>query len=149
MKKLFFSLVMSFILLFAVWFIIGFMYYGNDIFTKHLDVKATFDKLNLFDKWGVSGDLFRRTLATFRNHIIGWSKGGILSSILNMVGLEQKSTGFIIVLTAIEGLFRPLYAIAQSLLVSGYVFVMSLEIGYIFLSITLGIGEFILEPVFV
>lgn len=149
--KLIWFTITPLMLLFLIWFIVGYVQYGEEIFNKHLDVLETFKQLDKINFKGLTGqdggnETLLDTIRSCREMILKFNQSGILTKLMTQ---NNTSVGLQILTGAIDSLINPVFGMAQALFVFGSVFVIVLHTVFIFTNVIISIGEFILSPVFI
>lgn len=145
--KLFGGLILFFIFVFFIWFFMAHLTY-NDLSNVHLDVKATFNHLNvLTNNKFISGDTLAKTFKQFRQSMNTLYDSGIFTSIGQEIGFLPKDTSY--ALGLLFSLLDPLQNIAYVVIGGGYIIVMVLELVLITLNGIVGLYEFLVNPVFI
>lgn len=148
MNRLFFSVSMSMIILFAWWGLVGYMQFGADISTKHLDLysmiyrfKVDFNYQWFNATWNSFIDLLESINDT--NPFVR-----LVGSLFQNDGYSVPS-GFAWVLNAINALFNPIAQIINLFVVPIYLILFVLPILGSFLQVTSAIVDFVISPVFI
>lgn len=139
--------------IFVVWTIIAYINYGSDMSNYHLNLYATFTKINLyFDDTNLSGFTLIDTIRNFRKTLKDVTNSSITGRLINIFtnnSLVNTSTGFLVVINAVEMLINPVFAIGQFAVITCYLLVGSIQIVYYVVNFLMGIYEFIFNPVFI
>lgn len=150
MKKLFFSLIISLMILFIIWFIAGWVEHGSDIFNKHLDLFATLKQINGINFNGYGNQTLLDVIKWGRDIILKVNQNGLLANVVGQAyGGGEITGGLGVFLNAIEGLVMPIKAIANSLIVIIVLIAIIIMIMYVFMNFTISIVEVLLSPVFI
>lgn len=150
MKKLFFSLIISLMILFIIWFIAGWVEHGSDIFNKHLDLFATLQQINGINFKGYGNQTLLDVIKWGRDIILKVNQNGLLANTIGQAyGGGEITGGLGVFLNAIEGLVMPVKAIANSIIVILVLIAIIIMIMYVFMNFTISIVEVLLSPVFI
>lgn len=148
MNKLFFSVSMSMIILFAWWGLVGYMQFGADVSTKHLDLytmiyrfKVDFNYQWFNSTWNSFIDLLESINDT--NPFVK-----LVGGLFQNNGYSTPS-GFAWVLNALNALFNPIAQIINLFVVPIYLVLFVLPILGSFLQVTSAIVDFVISPVFI
>lgn len=135
---------MSFITLFIIWYLIGYIRYGTYVKNYHIDLYDTMKLLNFGDKLPNPLDL----LTSYKNNIAKLNSSGLFGFILQNSRFSSTG-GFGLVLTLLNGLISPLYFTFNVTITVGYLAVFFFELLNLVTILILSIHEFITNPTFV
>lgn len=152
MKRVFFDVIMSFIVMFAIWVIVGYATIPNfteNITHYHLDLYAMINRFN----FGSSAN--KNFINIFHSFIESMKKinttNPLVSSMLKTFnkGGYELSNAFVIVLTAINALISPFISLINSFVVLGYLIVLIIEFLEITTILATALFDFVFSPVFI
>lgn len=149
MKRLFLSLCMSMILLFAWWGLVGYMQFGDSLPDRHLDLYTMVNRFRV--------DFNYTTFSGTWNSLVNATKSiNDTSPIVKAIagrfdggkGLSTSS-GFAFVLNAVNALFNPIAQIYNLFVIPIFIIIVTLPILGTFLQVTSAIVDFVISPVFI
>lgn len=162
LQKIFLSIMGSIVVIFVIWTIMFFVNENpnpNMIQYYHLDLQATFRKLNLFwfddENQDFYSNIFLNTFRSFSDTIQNFNNPNnsfinkIVSIIDNNDFLGSSSTAFQFILNAVNAIFNPIYFLANSMIVTTYIIVMITELVGLAANFVMGVYEFLFAPIFV
>lgn len=154
MRKLFLSVVISIMFIFVVWTIIAYYNYGSDITSYHLDLYATFQKFNLYniDNNGLNGFTIIDSLNALKKalkDITESSLSGVIIKHFTNADVKSWSIGFQVVVNVLETLLNPIFAVAQTATILGYLTIIFIQVAQYVVNFLMGCYEFIFAPVFI
>lgn len=162
LQKIFLGIMGSIVVIFVIWTIMFFVNENpnpNMIQYYHLDLQATFRKLNLFwfddEKQDFYSNLFLSTFRSFSATIQDFNSpnNSFINKIVNMIDkkdfLGSSSTAFQFILNAVNAIFNPIYFIANSMIVTVYILIMIMELLGLAVNFVMGVYEFIFSPIFI
>lgn len=152
MKKIFFSVIMSFIVMFAIWVLVGWITipdFSENISSYHLDLYQMFDRFNF------GSSMNYNFIATFHSFIDSMKKINTANPLVKALisnfntGGYELSNGFTILLNLFNALISPFTALVNSIVVAGYLLVLVIEFLVITSILATALFDFIFSPVFI
>lgn len=150
MKKIFCWVIGSFLVMFFIWTMMIWIQYPDfmlDPSKYHLDLYTMFVRFN------AGADETSNFISTFRSFLDDMKKINTDNPYIKAItetfngGSFSGSNGWTIVLNAINALINPIYAIANSVTVFGYLCVLLTQFIYITTMLATAIFDFIFSPV--
>lgn len=152
MKRLFCSVILSLMSLFVIWTIIAYINYGSNMVNYRLNLEATVRKLDLlFGSSDYEPFSLLRTFRIFVKNIQDLNKFSITAKLFEMISgnsVMTISSGFGLLLNAIEALFNPIATIGNMLIVLVYIPVVLIQLVGTCATFIMGLVEFVVSPVF-
>lgn len=149
MKKMFFTLCMSLMLLFVIW-VIMFAFYVDDwenITSYHLDLYSMVYRFS--HNSGLNTDF----LATFRSMISSltqYNHNDWIKMLLQNTGaIYTNSVGWDIAIAGLNVLVNPLYTIGNVIIILGYLLVLILQFLIIVSNIATALFDFVFVPIWI
>lgn len=162
LQKIFVGILGSIVVIFVIWTI---MFFVNEnpsvdmIKYYHLDLNATFRRLNLFwfddNQQDFYSNIFLNTFRQFAHTIETFNdpNNSFINKIVYMIDkknwLGSTSHAFQFMLNALNAIFNPLYFMANSLIIMTYILVMVLELVGLAINFIMGVYEFLFAPIFI
>lgn len=138
--------------LFVIWTIVAYINYGSDMIYYRLNLEATVRKLDiLFGNPDYEPFNFLNLFRRFVKNIQDLNKFSFIAKLYEQISgnsVMNISSGFGLLLNALEALFNPIATIGNSVIVLCYIPVVLISLVANVATFIMGVVEFIFSPVF-